>query len=57
MTTPSDLDKLSAEAREKIGAMRSSVIRRADKIHEHMRLARNHLKVRQKTGSRNPVWQ
>ena len=30
MTTPSDLDKLSAEARERIGALRSRVIRRAN---------------------------
>jgi hypothetical protein len=30
MTKPSDLDKLSAEAREGIGALRSRVIRRAN---------------------------
>jgi hypothetical protein len=30
MTTPSDLDKLSAEARERIGALRGRVIRRAN---------------------------
>jgi neutral trehalase len=30
MTTPSDLDKLSAEARQGIGALRSRVIRRAN---------------------------